>query len=223
MRYRSVRQHAVAEIEDKRSSREAFQYVIDSTIERFPANQERHWIEVALNRLLRLQLFAREPKINRPVQSNGINRDCSDVSPQFAAGAARKADNLSRRYPRSDRRSNARAGFHAAPVKLVTCHDPRPCVENLHGIDASLELADQIISRGVDQDISQGPELVRMPVSKFTGWKLIGRSRPGNHVRCQCPWRSTKTKQCDVPRQLFFHAPNRFIDGRKSLMIELVP
>ena len=61
-----------------------------------------------------------------------------------------------------------------------------------------------------------------MPVSKFAGRKLIGRSRPGNHVSCQCPWRPTKTEQCDVPRQLFFHAPNRFIDGRKSLVIEFV-
>src|SRR4029077_4609261 len=129
--------YAVAEIEDKRSSREAFQCAIDSTIERFPANQERHRIEVALNRFLRLQLFAREFKIDRPVKPNRVNRDRSDVSPQFATGAARKADNLSPWYPASDRSSNARAGFHAAPVKFVTCHDPRPCVENLDRIDTS--------------------------------------------------------------------------------------
>ena len=211
----------MAEIEDKRSSREAFQYAIDSTIERFATSQERHRIEIALNRFLRLQLFARESKIDRPVQSNGINWDCSDVSPQFAAGAARKADDLSRRYARSNRRGNTRARFDAAPVKFITCHDPCPCVENLYGIDAGFELADQITRRGLDQDIGQGLKLIRMPVSKFTGCKLIGRSCPGNHVSCQRPWRSTKTKQCDIPGQLFFHASNRFINGRKSLMIEL--
>src|SRR4029077_4480332 len=185
----------MAEIEDKRSSREAFQYAIDSMIERFAANQERHWIEIALNRFFRLQLIARKPKVDRPVKPNCVNRDCSNVSPQFAAGTARKADNLSRWYLRSNRSSDASAGFDTAPVKFVACHDSRPRVEHLYRVDAGLELPDQITNRGLDQDIDQGLEHVGMPVRKFAGRNLIGRSRSGNHVRCQCPWRSTKTEQ----------------------------
>ena len=66
----------MAEIEDKRSSREAFQYAIDSMIERFAANQERHWIEIALNRFLRLKLIARKPK-----ETNVIDISTAEVMP----------------------------------------------------------------------------------------------------------------------------------------------
>src|SRR5689334_4529642 len=73
MRDRCIRQHAMTEVEDKRSGFEICQYAIDRTIKRLAADQKRHRIEIALNRSAALHLLARKGKINRPVEPDGID------------------------------------------------------------------------------------------------------------------------------------------------------
>ena len=60
MRKRRFRHHAVAEIENKRTSREGVEDRIDRPIQRRAAGQERQRIEIALNRPHGLHVLARE-------------------------------------------------------------------------------------------------------------------------------------------------------------------
>src|SRR5690349_22239520 len=106
MRKWRVRQHAMTQIEDKRSGFEICQYAIDRTIKRWAADQKRHRIEIALNRSAALHLVSRKGKINRPVEPDRIDVDHVDISLQSSAGATWKTDEPRIRYARADRSDN---------------------------------------------------------------------------------------------------------------------
>src|SRR5215472_15532665 len=144
MCHRRVRQHAMTEIEDKRSSFEIFQYAIDRISERVATDQKRDWIEIALNRFAALHLVARKSEINGPVEPHCIDRDIIDVPLQSACCAARKTDEPRIRYARSDRGDDASTGFNTAAIEFTVRQYACPSVEYLHGVDAGLKLAGQI-------------------------------------------------------------------------------
>src|SRR5215471_2750387 len=155
MRDRCVRQHAVAEIEDKWSCFEVFHDSLDRAIKRAAADQERHRIEIALNRLAPLQLVACKSEIDGPVEPDRSDRYSIDVPFQPAAGAARKSDELRCWNLRAHGCNDACARFNATSIKFVIRQYAGPAIEYLHGIDAGLELPDQIRRRSVHKNVEQ--------------------------------------------------------------------
>src|SRR5258708_39408511 len=102
-------------------------------------------IEIALHRAPALDLIARKIKINHPIQTNGIDFDILDVTFQVAAGAARKPDDLRARY-RTPHIGNDSFGRRNTPtLKFVRRQNSCPGIEDLHSVDAGLELANGII------------------------------------------------------------------------------
>ena len=74
---------------------------------------------------------------------------------------------------------------------------PRPGVEDLHGLDAGLQLPDQIAGRGIDQDIDECRETVRILIGEQARRRLVGRALAGDHVARNRPGRPTEAQQCD--------------------------
>ena len=145
MRDRRLRQNAVAEVENKRTAGERFENRVNAAVESSAAGTQRQRIEITLHRAANLDRIARKAKIDHPIQTNSIDLDVLDIAFQVAAGAARKPDDLRARY-RAPHIGNDSFGRRNAPaLKFVRRQDSCPGIEDLHSVDASLELADQII------------------------------------------------------------------------------
>ena len=123
--------------------RKCFENGVDRAIKRLPPTRSKR-IKIALNRTPRLDFVAGKTKLDHPVQSDRIDRDVIEIAPQLGPGAARKADDLAPGI-RSRTAATMRARRLNAPLsELVSRQYSRPGIENLHGIDAGLELPDQI-------------------------------------------------------------------------------
>ena len=160
-----------------------------------PPTSKRQRIEIALDRPARLDLIAREAKLDGPVQADRIDRDSVEIAAELGAGAARKADDLRVRNALANRGDNARARLDAPAAKLIGRQHTRPGIENLHGIDAGLELPDQIAGRSFDQKIDQIRKGIRKPIGEQPRRQLIGRSLAGDHVGRHRPRCAAKAEQ----------------------------
>ena len=166
MRNRRLRQYAMTEIENKRSGRKCRQNPIDRAVERFPSREERQGIEIALNRSELLDLFARKLRLNHPIEPNGIHRNSFDIGQELGAGAAGEADDFCIRNLFSNRVSNPSARRDTPFAEFIGRQYSGPGIENLHGIDAGLELPNQVTCRGFDQEFDQLREFLGIAVGE---------------------------------------------------------
>ena len=177
MRNRRLRQHAVAEIENKGASRESLQNGIDGTVERRTPDQQHQRIEIALNRPFFLNPIAREAKLDHPVEPNRIDGNCRNIRRQLGTGAARETDYFRSGNAPANRGDDPGTWLDTPLTKFIRRQHSRPCIEYLHRIDAGLKLPDQITRRGLDQDLDQFAQMPR-DAGKQTGVPGAGRDRP---------------------------------------------
>ena len=160
-----------------------------------------------------LDLVARKVQIDHPVQTNGIDFDILDVAFQVAAGAARKPDDLRARH-RAPHIGNDSFGRRNAPaLEFVRRQNSCPGIEDLHSVDAGLELPNEIFARRLDQNIDQPRERLGMPIGKQPRRRLIRRAMAGDHVGRDRPRRAAKSEQRHRRRQFRFDRAGSF---RKS-------
>ena len=137
---RRFRQDAVAEIENERSLRQGLDDRVDRAVERRAAGEKRQRIEIALYRPAGLNLIACEAKLHRPIEPDRIDRYRFEIARKLGPGAAGKADDARAGNLLSDRGNNAGRRLDAPFAELAGRQNSRPGIENLHGIDAGLEL-----------------------------------------------------------------------------------
>src|SRR3954447_22922283 len=143
---RRIRQDAVAEVENKWPGPKRGEDRIDAAVERGAARAQRQRIEVALHRTPALDLISRKIKVNHPIQTNGIDLNILDVALQIAARAPWEPDYLRARH-RAPHIGNDSFGRRNAPaLKFVGRQNSCPGIEDLHSVDAGLELADKVFA-----------------------------------------------------------------------------
>ena len=118
---------------------------IDATIESRAAGAQHQRIQVALNRPPLLDR-ARDIEIDHPVEADGIDWNLLDVAFEIAAGAARKSDDLRVWHRLADTGHDALHRRDAPALEFKRRQNACPGVENLHRIDTSLKLADEILN-----------------------------------------------------------------------------
>src|ERR1700728_2248934 len=195
MSNRRLRQHPMAEVEDERSAAKGFEYRIHSAIERFAADQQCKRIEITLNWTQLLDVLARKPKLGHPVEADGIHGNIGKIALQFRPRTARKADDLCRWNTLAHGGNDPCHGLDAPFSELAPRQYSGPRIENLHGFDASLELPDQIIRRGLHQQIDKCSEGLRISVREQPRRGLIGCAAARNHVGRHGPRRATKAEK----------------------------
>ena len=70
-----------------------------------------------------------------------------------------------------------------------------PGIEDLHRIDAGLELANEIVGRRLDQDIDQPRERLRMAIGEQPRRRLIRRAVARDHVGRNRPGRAAEAEK----------------------------
>src|SRR5215467_15954499 len=107
---RRLRQDAVSEIEDEGPLGKHLEYVVHRTIERSAADEQRQRVEISLHRHAPLDLITRKNGIDRPIETDRIDRDVFDVAQERSADATRKSDHLCARYLAAHLRNDALGG-----------------------------------------------------------------------------------------------------------------
>ena len=87
-----------------------------------------------------LDLIAREIQIDHPVEPDRIDRNVLDIALQIAAGTARKPDDLRARHRAPHIGNDPLRRRDAPALEFVRRQNARPGIEDLHGIDAGLQL-----------------------------------------------------------------------------------
>ena len=153
MRDRGFRLDAVAEIEDQPALRVIRQHVVDRAIERGAAGDQRQRIEIALHRDAVLHALADQRRLGRPVDADGIDAGCLDISRQQRAGASGKADDLRIRHFLAHALDDAPGRLDRPAREFARRQHAGPGVENLQHVGAGLELPEQILDRILDQHV----------------------------------------------------------------------
>jgi hypothetical protein len=218
---RRIRQNAVAEIENKRSSRKGLQNRLDCSIECISANQQRERIKVTLHRPMSLNVLAGETRFDHPIETDRVDRDSVEIACQLGSGPARKSDDLCVRNPPSHSAYDLCQWIDAPFAKFLGRQYARPTIEDLHRLGAGLKLANEIFRRSLDQQRDQFAEGLWMPVSEKPRRSLVRSAAAGDHIGRHRPWRATEPNECDVGRQLWFDASNSLVNRRKRRVIDL--
>ena len=87
-------------------------------------DQERQRIKITLNRPPRLNMIAREHKLNGPIDSDRINCNTIKVTSELSSGAARKANDPCSGNLLAHRIDNARAGLNTPFSKFLGRQTP---------------------------------------------------------------------------------------------------
>src|SRR5215471_11325410 len=147
---RRLRQDAVSEIEDEGPLGKHLKYVLHRAIERSAADEQRQRVEISLHRHAPLDLITRKNGIDRPIETDRIDRDVFDVAQERSADATRKSDHLCARYLAAHLRNDALGGTDTPSMEFVRRQNAGPGIENLDHIGASLQLVDQITGGCID-------------------------------------------------------------------------
>ena len=177
---------------------ESFENVIDRTVERCAAGDQRQRIEISLHRHAPLDVLAGEYRIDHPVESDRIDRNVLHVAQQPCTDAARKSDDLRARHRAANFRDDALRRRDAPAVKLLRRQDARPGIEDLHRIGTGLQLADQIARRRLDQHVHQNGKCLRIAIGEQPRRRLVRRAVAGDHVARDRPRRSAEAQQRDI-------------------------
>src|SRR5256885_5256048 len=95
---RRLRQDAVSEIEDEGPLGKRLEYVIDRAVERAAAGEQHQRVEVSLHRHATLDLVTRKSGIDRPIETDGIDRNIFHIAQERSTDTTRKSDYLCARY-----------------------------------------------------------------------------------------------------------------------------
>ena len=145
MRNRCVRQHAVTEIEDKRARRKSLEDHIDRPIERFAAGEQRQADQdcpapAVCSEFDRAQNRARSSNRARQHRPELLRCIAQALLPAPRGNPMILASGTTSRTAVD----NSRAWRDAPSLEFVRRQHACPSIENLHGVDAGLELPDQI-------------------------------------------------------------------------------
>src|SRR5262249_61366870 len=91
---RGLRHDAVPEIEDEWAAAKGFDYRVDRTVERGPADDERERIEIALDRQARLNAILSKFAIDHPVEPDRVYCGTFPLTGNHRAGSPREANDL---------------------------------------------------------------------------------------------------------------------------------
>src|ERR1700728_4353627 len=188
----------MAEIENKRTGREGLKNCIDRPVERRSTGQKRQRIEITLNRPHALHLLAREAELDHPIETDSVDRNTLDIRDKLSSRAAGKTDDLCVGYASANCRDDPSAGFDTPFTKFIRWQNSCPRVEDLHSIDAGLELPDQIARRRRNQGFDQFRKCIRIPVSKLPCRQLVDAATAGDHVSRNGPGCAAKAEQRDT-------------------------
>src|SRR3984893_8718974 len=143
------RQHSVAEIEDVRSPTEALAEAPHPFFERRPSDDQQDRIEIALNRSVRLQGSMRIAKRHRRVNADPVDPGLAKIALMKHASAARKTDDRTIGKTPFQRCCDALGRLDHPAHERWFGQDSCPAVKKLHDLYASLDLAGQVIDRGL--------------------------------------------------------------------------
>ena len=217
---RRLGQDAVAEVEDKRSSRQHSHDLIDLAVERRAAGQQRQRIDIALHRQLRLKILRHRLPIVSPIKSDGANSGHFCIRPSHDPGTARKSDDLRTRKLFSHAFDDFSRRLDAPALELIRPQHAGPGVEDLQTFGACFELPDQIIDRPLHQSVDQPREIFRIAIGEQPRRCLVGRCLARHHVGRDRPGCAAKSDQRRLAVQSRFDLSHRFIDRRQDLLID---
>ena len=204
--------------------RESGKNCVDRAVQRRSAGKQRQRIEIALNRPPLLDHRPRKLKLDRPIEPNRIDCNRVEIATELRAGAARKADDACSRNLGTDLFDDPRMRLDAPSLEFPSGKNSRPGIENLHRIDAGIELANQIARRRLDQKLDQFREDFGMSVGEQSRRHLVGRSLSGDHVGRDASTARRRSQGMSRPaanRRL--HPRDRLIDRLKRCMIDRCP
>ena len=144
MRYRCCRQDTVPKIPDERPVGKCSENPVYCAIKRIAAGQQQQWIKITLDSNASGNMRASKIKVRRPIEPDGIDRDIIQVPKDAGPDPARKSDDPGFRNIVAYRRDQALRGLDAPLPEFLIGQDARPCIENLDGIGARLQLPDQV-------------------------------------------------------------------------------
>ena len=213
----------MTEIEDERFWGKHRKEPIDCLVERLAAAEQSQRIEVALHRHAPLDLVACEDRIDCPIEPDRIDRNLFDIAQQGGPDPARKSNDFRSRHLLANFGDHTLARLDAPSAQFFGRQHPGPGIEDLHRIDACLQLSDQIARGSIDQDIDQLREPVGITIGEQSCRGLIRRAMAGDHIACNGPRCSAKTQQRHTAIELCFDHPNGLVDRRQRFMIDLRP
>src|SRR5208283_434479 len=193
----------------------------DFPLERRAASQQRQRIEIALKRDAVLRVPCGAAGIARCVEPDAVGAEPGNATRKMRPRSARKGDDerLGPRllHPRDD----LAQGLENPPLELRWRQHARPAIENLHDLDAPVDLAEEIGDRGLDKPRDERLEDFRPAIGEEPRRRLIRRPVTGDHIARDCPRRAAKTNESRLARKRALHALDRLEDWSELLEIDL--
>ena len=121
---------------------------------------------------------------------------------------------------RANFRDNRCQGCETPSIEFAGRQYSCPAIEDLHGLDAGFELADEIGRRCGNQFCDQGFEKIRMSVGEQPRGSLIGCSVAGDHIARHSPRCAAKADETRLGGKHSPHPVDGFEYRSQSLAIE---
>src|SRR5271170_2637358 len=145
----------MAKIEDERSAAKLGENVVNGRLERRPASHQGERIKIALHRFHALYPFSSKIQADRRIKPDRVGAARLGKPRQMTAGAARKSDDRRLRPGSPDAGNNPAQRLKAPTFEFSLRQHASPRIENLHGVDASVELRREVGDRGFNQPLDQ--------------------------------------------------------------------
>lgn len=163
---RSLRDDAVAQIENERSTTQRIENVMDLPPHFVTAGNQQQRIEIALKTTRTLQPIPCPDWRHRRVEAQAVDSGRPKIGLRHRTGATRKADHRYSREPLPQGRANFghRRRRKASEGKFRQTSGPG--IENLHHLCARLDLGREMFDRRRDKKVDQFLKLIRRRIGQ---------------------------------------------------------
>ena len=115
-----------------------------------------------------------------------------------------------------------RIGVSDHRSKFAGVSAPGKALEDLHGVDAGLELPDEIGDRGRNEPVDQRLHEIRVAVRHDPGRREFRRALARDHVARHGPGSAAEAEQGGLGRQTLLHPTDGFEDGCQAVEVDLL-
>src|SRR5688500_845671 len=203
----------MSEVEDMtRAAGYACQHVVGLSEDALHGTEQERRIEIPLHRSIEAKPLPRGVDRNPPIHSNDVAARLRELGED----GRRARTEVNRRHTPSDRRKNPlRMGkCELAIISRIEYSDPR--VEQLHRVNARLDLRVQVISNDRTQPLAEAMPRIRVAVHQRFGAREVVRVAALNRIRGEGKRGSRKADQRNTTCKLVLDQLNGLEDVGQS-------
>jgi len=185
----------MAEIEDEPPLAECGTELLDTLLQRRPADHQQNRVEVALHGKPRLQPVAGGARRHGRIEADRVDPGLGRIALVEQPGAAREADYRDIREALFQRGDDLARRIDHPALEGRFGENSGPAVEQLHRLDAGRDLRRQIIDRRRGQQLDQRGKTVRVAIGPALDQAVIPAGAAFDHIGRHRPGRSGKPDQ----------------------------